>query len=68
VDGDRNIIAKGVVVEDVDAEEKNDIDTPAFDGDFVRADEERRTVAVELGDVAGDGDEEKLGKRKEGTL
>lgn len=55
-----NIVAECMVVEGVDAEEQHYVDQPAFQGNLVRPDEQRRSGLVELGDVARDGNEEEL--------
>lgn len=63
----RYVVAECMVVQDVDAEEQDDVDQPAADGHLVGRNEERRARGVELGDVAGDGHEEELDKRQEGS-
>lgn len=54
---DRYVVAKGMVVQSIDAEEQHNIDEPAFQWDFVRSKEVRWSGFVELRDVARDGDE-----------
>lgn len=58
-------VVKGVVVEDVDAEEQEDVDGPAPQRHLVRGEVERRPGTVPLCDVARDGDEEELDKCQE---
>lgn len=60
--GDRDVVAKRVVVQHVDREEQDDVDQPAADGDTVRSEEERGSVSVQLGYVARDGHEDELHK------
>lgn len=60
MDGYGNIVAKGVVVERVDAEEQYDVDQPALQRDFVWTNKERGSGLVELGNVACDRHEEEL--------
>lgn len=61
----RDIVAEGMVVQRVDAEEEHNVDQPAPDGHLVGSQEERRPRLVELGDVPRDGDEEELNKSQE---
>jgi hypothetical protein len=63
----RNVVAEGVIVEHVDAEEECDADQPARDGDLVRLEEEGRAPAVELARQTDDGHEEKLNECEEGS-
>jgi hypothetical protein len=42
MDGYGNVVAKGMVVEYIDAKEQDDIDEPAADRDLVRRNEKRR--------------------------
>lgn len=65
--GNRDIVAKGMVVQSIDAEEQHNVDQPALQRHFVGSDEERRSRLVELGDVAGDCDKQKLDKGQEGA-
>lgn len=67
VDGDGDVVAEGMVVQDVDGEEQEDVDEPAADGDAVRSEEEGRPAGIELGDVAGDGHEDELDEGQEGS-
>lgn len=52
----RYVVAKGMVVQGIDAEEQHYIDEPTFQWDFVRSKEVRWSGFVELRDVARDGD------------
>jgi hypothetical protein len=65
VDGDGDVVAESMVVQDVDGEEQDDIDEPAADGDAVRSEEEGGTAWIELRDVAGSGNEDELDKGQE---
>ena len=64
--GNRDIVAEGMVVQHIDAEEENDIDQPASEWNLVRSDEERRSSLVELGEVAGGSHKDELNKSQEG--
>jgi hypothetical protein len=44
----RNIVAERVVIEHINAEEQDNVNQPAPDGDFVRLEEEWRALRVEL--------------------
>lgn len=61
------IVAKGMVIQHVDAEEKYNIDQPATDWYSIRLDEEGRACPIELRDVARDGNEEELHKSEQGS-
>lgn len=54
---DRYVVAKGMVVQGIDAEEQHNVDEPAFQWNFIRSKEVRWSGFVELRDVACDGDE-----------
>jgi len=58
----RYIVAEGMVIEHVAAEEQDDIDEPAADRHSVGREEERRALRVELRYVSGNGNEEELDK------
>jgi len=62
---DRNIITKGVIVEQINTEEQHYVDQPAPNRHSVGFYEERGPGAVELRDVPSDSDEEKLHKSQE---
>lgn len=57
-----DVIAKGVVVEQVDAEEEHDIDQPASNGHLVRSYEEWRPGGIKLRDISRNCDEKELHK------
>lgn len=61
----RNIITKGVVVEQVNTEEKHNVDQPTPNRHPVRSYEERGPSSIELRDISRDCDEEKLHKSQE---
>jgi hypothetical protein len=42
-----------VVVEDINAEEQNNVDKPSTYGDFIGPEEEGRPADVELGNISG---------------
>lgn len=67
VDRYGNIVAKSVVVERIDAEEEYNVDEPALQWNFVRANEEGGSCLVELRNIARDSHEEELDKGQEGT-
>lgn len=60
-----DIIAKRMVVEDVDTEEKDNVDEPAANWNFVRGQEEGRPRPIKLGNITRNSYEEELNKRKE---
>lgn len=64
---DRDVVAEGMVIQQVDTEEQHNVEEPPAYGNLVRSEEERRSGLVELGDVAGYGNEQKLDKRHEGS-
>lgn len=57
-----------MVVQDVYAEEEDDVDDPPAEGDAVRLEEEGRARAVKLRGEADDGDEKELDTGKEGSF
>ena len=57
-----DVVAEGVVIQHINAEEKYDVDQPTADRDSVWLDEEWRTCKIELRDIACDSDEEELYK------
>lgn len=61
----RYIVAKSVIVQDIDAEKQHDIDQPSAQRNAVWLEEKRRSCAVELRRKADDGHEEELDKGKE---
>lgn len=61
------VVPKSVVVQDIDAEEEDNINQPPADWYLVRGNEERWARRVELGDVAGDGYKKKLDKGEESS-
>jgi hypothetical protein len=63
--GNRNIITKGVVVEQVDAEEEHNVDEPAPNWHLIWSDKEWGSGGVELRNISRDSDEEKLHKSQE---
>lgn len=63
----RNVIAKGVVVENIDGEEQYNVDEPAANWDSVGFEVERWASAVELGGETGDGDKDELHKSQQET-
>lgn len=65
MDRDGDVITKGVVVEQVDAEKEHDIDQPAPNGHLVRSYEEWRPGSIKLRDISRDRDEKKLHKSQE---
>lgn len=65
--GHRNVVAKSMVIEDIDGKEQRDIDQPSFDRNLVFLEEEGRTAPVDLGRQADEGNEEKLDKGQECT-
>lgn len=65
MDGDGDVVAEGMVVQDVDGEEQEDIDEPAADGDAVWSEEERGPAWVELREVARGGNEDELDEGQE---
>lgn len=67
MNGHGNVVAKGMVVEHIDAKEQDDIDEPAADRDLVRRNKKRRARAVELRNVASDGNEEELDECEKGS-
>lgn len=60
-----NVIAEGVVVEDIDAKEEDNIDQPATDGHLVWCQEKGRPSDIELCNVSCDSHEEKLRKSEQ---
>ncbi len=62
---DRDVVAEGMVVQRVDAEEEDNVDQPASDRDLVRLEVEGRARSVELLRKADNRDEEELDERKE---
>lgn len=62
-----DVVAKGMVVQNIDREEEQDVDHPATYRDMIRLEEERRSSLVELRDVSRGGDEEELDERQEGA-
>lgn len=62
-----NVVAKGMVIERVDAEEQYYVDKPALQWDLVRTEEKGWSRFVELRDVASDGHEEELDEGQECT-
>lgn len=61
-----NIITEGVVIEDIDGEEENNVEYPTADGNLVRCKEET-TVLIKLSDESRYSDEEKLDKRQQSS-
>lgn len=61
-----NIITEGVVIEDIDGEEENNVEYPTADGNLVRRKEET-TLLIKLSDESRHSDEEKLNKRQESS-
>ena len=57
-----------MVVQNIYCEEQEDIDQPAADRNFVRFEEMRRTIPVELWDVSGRCHEQELDESQEGSL
>lgn len=57
MDGHRYVVAKGVIIEDIDTEEENNVDEPASERDLILSKEKRRSRGVELGNVPSDGHE-----------
>lgn len=64
MDGHRDVVAKSMVVEDIDTEEQHNVDQPPAYGYLVRRQEEWRPGAVELCYVTCHGHEEELHKRE----
>jgi hypothetical protein len=62
-----NIITEGVIVEDIDGEEENNVEYPTTDGNLVRCKEEA-TVLIKLSDESRHSDEEKLNKGQESSF
>lgn len=58
----RDVIAEGMVVQDIDSEEQNNVDSPSTEGDFSRRQEKRWPLMIELRYIAGHGDKSKLNK------
>jgi hypothetical protein len=61
-----NIITEGVVIENIDGEEEDDVEYPTADGNLVSFKEET-TVLIKLSDESRHSDEEKLNKRQESS-
>lgn len=67
MNGHRDVIAKGMVVEKIDGEEEEYVDTPPAKGNLVRGNEEGRPALVKLGHVSRRGYEDELDERDQGS-
>lgn len=62
---DGDIVAEGMIVQHVDAEEQNNVEDPSTDGNLVGGQEEWRPRAIKLGYITRDSNEEELHKGQE---
>jgi hypothetical protein len=62
---DRDVVAKGVVIQYIDRKEKKYIDEPTSDWDAIWLEEEGWSIRIELGAVAGASYKEELHKSEE---
>lgn len=56
-----------MVVQNIDAEEEDDVDQPSTNRNLVWCEEERRPRPVELSDISSGGDKAELHKCQEGS-
>lgn len=68
MNGDRDIVAESMVVENIDAEEQDNVDEPSADGHLVWGQEEWRARLFELSHVACNGHEKKLYEREKNAF
>lgn len=64
----RNVVAKHMVVQNVNGEKQKNIDQPASDWYSIWLEKERRSILVELRNITGDGYEEELDKSQKSSL
>ena len=67
MNGHRDVIAKCVIVQDVDGEEEDNVDQPPLNWYLVGCHEERRSSSVELSNISGGSYKTELHKRQESS-